>query len=77
MEKVKRTKDILLKEYLLKGKVPTDWVEIVEWNLTKKEAELLETELVEKYKPKFNKWKNPATFVETEETESLNQTTTS
>lgn len=48
----------LLEYYLEQGYVPSDWVSIVEASLTNEEALKLETELIEQYKPKFNKLKN-------------------
>ena len=56
----KRSKEhnCLLMSYLEQGCVPSEWVTIEQQNLTTKEAYELETQLINKHKPKFNKNKN-------------------
>ena len=49
----------LLRGYLEKGYVPSDWASIVESNLNSKEAVELETKLIQQYLPVYNKCKNP------------------
>ena len=48
-----------LRTWLKEGLVPSDWVSIVESNLSSKEATKLETEYIEQYRPIYNKSKNP------------------
>lgn len=49
----------LLRNYLEQGYVPSDWVSIVESNLSSKQAIELETKLIQQYLPIYNKCKNP------------------
>lgn len=49
----------LLRSWLQDGYIPSDWVSIVETNLTSKEATDLETKCIEQHKPIYNKLKNP------------------
>ena len=53
------THNELLRSYLQKGLVPSDWVSIVESNLTSEAAVALETKLIQQYLPVYNKSKNP------------------
>ena len=48
----------LLKSYLKQGYVPSDWAGIYAKDLTAEQAYKLETELIEKHRPRFNKNKN-------------------
>lgn len=49
----------ILRTYLEQGYTPSDWVSIVESNLSSEQAVNLETKLIELYTSKFNKCKNP------------------
>jgi len=46
-------------EQIAKGKLPCDWVTIVERGLSKAEAKELEEFMIEEIKPKLNKHHNP------------------
>lgn len=43
-----------LKEWLIQGYVPSEWVEIVAQRLTREEAFEMEKELIERYEPDLN-----------------------
>lgn len=76
MRPANRSEDhrLYLEDLLDKGYVPSDWVSIVGKALTLKEAEALEQKLIELYKPKYNKSKNPNYNYYTKFTNEIRQT---